>query len=139
MLDSRQIPNPSPRPSVILRPGMPVLPPGVERYRVRGGSVTLKIFAGDEVTVTDLEGLQPCALMAADNEGRCDARILGAAANIRGTALAPLLVRMRAALGGRAVEGADALRVFGGNSRAGEQVTFAVSRDGILIVHAPGS
>ena len=74
MLDSRQAPSSPPRPSVILRPGMPSLPPGVERYRVRGGgSVAINIFAGDEVVVTDLEGLQSCDLLAMDGGGRCDA------------------------------------------------------------------
>ena len=48
-----------PRPSMILRPGMPVLPPGVERYRVKGrGATVVKVAAGDRVTIRDVEGGQ---------------------------------------------------------------------------------
>ena len=120
---------------------MPSLPPGVERYRVRGGgSVAINIFAGDEVVVTDLEGLQSCDLLAMDGGGRCDAGILGAKANICGDAVHNLLTRARAALKGRAPEltFGEAIRVFGDGSRAGEQARFAIARDGILIVGAPG-
>src|SRR5436190_14832447 len=132
----------SPRPSTILRPGFAVLPPGVERYRVRGGgSVNVNVFAGDQVVVSDLEGLQPCELLAVDAGGRCDTSILGTEANIRGDALAALLTRARIALKDRAsgIAGAQAVRVFGQSSRAGEQATFTVTRDGALIVYAPGA
>src|SRR5262245_55620056 len=111
MLDSRQTSDAgSPRPSVILRPGIAALPPGVERYRVRGsGSVTVRIFAGDEITLTDLEGLQPAVLAAVDASGRPDAGILGIAAN----------------------SGTETVTVFGEGSRAGEQARFTATRDGI--------
>src|SRR5215510_4742266 len=49
-----------PRASVILRPGIPMLPAGTERYRVRGGgSVLVPVRAGDRFTVIDVEGGQP--------------------------------------------------------------------------------
>jgi aminomethyltransferase len=117
MLDSRQVASSgtSPRPSRIFRPGMPSLPAGVERYRVRGGgSVTAKIFAGDEVAVTDLEGLQPCELVARSSDGRADSTILG-------------INEVR-----------NVVCVFGSGSKAGQRAAFTVTRDGILTVHAPG-
>src|SRR4051794_32837960 len=105
-----------PRPSAILRPGIPVWPPGVERYRVRsGGSVTVNIFAGDEVILTDLEGLQPCTLIALDESGRYDTGILGAKSNMPENALGDLLTLARKVLKGRAAEltNGQAVGVFG--------------------------
>jgi aminomethyltransferase len=74
-----------PRPSMILRPGMPALPPGVERYRVAGrGILAVKILAGDTVTVRDVEGGQVCELVAAGSDGRVDTSgILGVPAKCR--------------------------------------------------------
>src|SRR5690242_10577499 len=93
-----------PRASQILRPGTPALPPGVERYRVRGGrSTAVLIFAGDEITLTNIEGLQRCIIVAADERGRCDAGILGARANSRGHELEEAASRLRAALKDRRV------------------------------------
>ena len=45
----------------LLEPGLLFLEPGIERYRVKGGgSTTVLLNAGDEVTIIDLEGQQPC-------------------------------------------------------------------------------
>src|SRR5688572_1282837 len=105
----------SPRASAILRPGLPTLPLGTERYVVKGGgSVTVKIRAGDRVAVTDLEGLQPCELRAVGIDGRADASILGGAG------------------------GQKSIRVFGAGA-PGEKAQFTVTRDGVLKVNAPGS
>ncbi len=50
---------------------------GTERHVVKGGgSVTLMVKAGDRVTVTDLEGLQPCILSSDDG-------LLGAGREVR--------------------------------------------------------
>ncbi|MGH6874106.1 MAG: hypothetical protein ACREDW_03755, partial [Aestuariivirgaceae bacterium] len=66
------------RPSTILRPGLPLLPPGTERYRVPGqGSVVVPVEAGDEIQVRDMEGKQPCEIAFADTNGRFDAGALG--------------------------------------------------------------
>lgn len=104
----------SPRASAILRPGIRTLAPGTERYLVKGGgSVTVKASAGDQITVTDLEGLQPCELRAVGADGRADAGIFGA-------------------------RGGDGLiRVFG-SGQAGEKATFTIARDAVLKISAPG-
>jgi aminomethyltransferase len=52
-----------PRPSVILRPGIPTLAPGEERYTVPGGgAIAVPIHAGDRVRVVDVEGMQLCEM-----------------------------------------------------------------------------
>ena len=56
-----------PRPSSVLRPGA-ALSPGEERYTVQGGGViAVPVFAGDRLRIVDLEGMQPCELVAADS------------------------------------------------------------------------
>src|SRR5262245_22253654 len=84
--------GPAPRPSIILRPGLRALPPGVERYKVAGGgSLVVPIEARDEITFTDLEGLQPCEVIAAGNDGRIDLGIIGARADADAVGLKAIL------------------------------------------------
>ena len=65
--------------SVILRPGMRTLPPGVERYRIEGGqTLTVELEPGDRITVTDVEGGQVCELIAFGEDGRADPGVIGA-------------------------------------------------------------
>ena len=71
-----------PKPSQILKPAVRTLPFGVERYVVSaGGSVSLPIYAGDKVKVINTEGGQRAELMAAGDDGKTDAGILGEKAN----------------------------------------------------------
>ena len=83
-----------PRPSMILRPGMPVLPPGVERYRVKGrGATVVKVAAGDRVTIRDVEGGQRCEASFVDAAGRFNAAGLGVAFSATAEGLLEILGR----------------------------------------------
>lgn len=137
----------TPRPSIILRPGLRALAPNIERYPVPGGgSVGVPVAAGDRITVRDVEGLQPCELVFAGEDGRIDVSGIGTKAAGPAAGLAAILgsdeegtARIRATLRRRGIDlsGAQAVRVFGGRSQAGEKASFTVARDGILIVAAP--
>jgi glycine cleavage system T protein (aminomethyltransferase) len=144
-----EIPRPSPfisapRASVILRPGTRSLPPGTERYRIAGGgSLVIQVRAGDEVTVTDIEGLQACELVTAGSDGRLDAGLLGVRANSKADGLKAMLATggaTAAALARRGIDlgKAEALRIFGTGSKPGAKASFTIARDGMLIVAAPG-
>ncbi|HYM98367.1 MAG TPA: DUF1989 domain-containing protein, partial [Aestuariivirgaceae bacterium] len=150
MLD---LPRPFPgslhaRASVVLRPGIPVLPPGTERYRVPGGgSVVVPVEAGDELTLRDVEGKQPCEIAHADKNGRFDTHALGSTASTFGEGLKFVLgldsdsaERSKLALKRRGIDLAKArtIRVFGANSKSGESAKFQVARDGVVVVAAPG-
>ncbi len=51
-------------------PGLAGFTPGTERYRVAGGaSLVVALQPGDRLTVTDIEGRQPCELVAFDAQG----------------------------------------------------------------------
>jgi aminomethyltransferase len=137
------------RPSTILRPGIPMLPPGTERYRVPGqGSVVVPVEAGDEIQLRDMEGKQACETAFAGTDGRFDGRALGNKAPVRCDGLLAILKddsesaeRSKATLARRNIDLSKAVgvRIFGQASRPGETAVLQVSRDGIIIVAAPGN
>src|SRR4029079_17405067 len=137
-----------PRPSVVMRPGIGALAPGEERYTVAGGgAIAVPIPAGDRVRVVDLEGMQRCEILAADSSGAIDPVILGSRGDSDASGLKQILSTdgesARAVRSGLERRGIDlskarAVTLFGGDSRAGDSGEFTVSRDGLLIVAAPG-
>ena len=63
----------------VRKPGMMVLPQGVERHPVPGGgSRAVQIFAGDQITLQDVEGWQPIEMVFFGPDKRSDAAMLGA-------------------------------------------------------------
>ena len=63
----------------VIKPGLPILPHGVERHPVPGGgSRALPISKGDEISVVDKEGLQPGKLVFFAPDRSSDAAYLGA-------------------------------------------------------------
>ena len=109
----------------VLMPGLLMLGPGVERYRVTGGGATvLALDAGDELEVVDPEGRQRCELVAFDAGGRSDPSLLGgdgAAGSGNGRHAASSSAP--AALGILSAELQDARRVRAGLERAGIDLT----------------
>jgi aminomethyltransferase len=138
-----------PRPSAILRPGVRSLAPGEERYTVPGGgAIAVPIHAGDRLRLVDVEGMQACELVAADATGAIDPAILGARGSSDASGLKQILSGMsesarslRAGLERRGIDfaRARAVTLFGGESGPGESAEFTVTRDGLLIVAAPGT
>ena len=132
----------------VLVPGLPVLPPNVERHPVPGGGTrTLTLDAGDELTVVDREGRQPCELVVFDAGGRPDPAIIGAKADgaplgIRAILDRPIpsAKRVRNALAARGLDfgRAAAVRLFGDESRAGETASFIATAPATLVACAPG-
>lgn len=152
MLDlyPKVIPGP-PRPSRILTPASVLPHPGRERYEVAGnGAILLRIATGDRITLGNPEGGQRVELVAADGAGRIDAGILGVAANSDAGGLKALLSagpRLGSGMGGlrlglerRGIDlsKAGAVAIFGSATPAGSEETFTATRDGILVVAAPG-
>ncbi len=132
----------------VLAPGLPILPKGVERHPVPGGgSRAVPVFQGDEIIVLDREGLQPGQLTLFTPDGRSDAAMLGAKGIGRPEETIRTLAngsrsgrRVLDALdrAGFRMERGDAVSVFGRDSRAGDQESYSVECDGLLICAAPG-
>ena len=132
----------------VLVPGLPVLPPNVERHPIPGGGTrTLTLDAGDELTVVDREGRQPCELVVFDAGGRADPALIGAKG--AGAPLGiraildrptPSAKRVRDALAARGLDlgQAAAVRLFGGESRAGATASFVATAPATLVAGAPG-
>jgi aminomethyltransferase len=137
-----------PRPSVVIEPGLRALALGEERYTVPGGGViAVPIHPGDRVRLVDVEGMQACELVAADSAGGVDPAILGARGDGDAGGLKQILSEnsesartVRSGLERRGIDlaKARAVTLFGKDSRPGATGEFTVSRDGLLIVAAPG-
>jgi aminomethyltransferase len=136
-----------PRPSTILRPGIPALAAGVERYRVKGrGTTVVKVMAGDRVSFKDIEGGQLCEVGFVDAGGRFNAAGLGVGFSRAAYGLQEILARDEdsarrtlAALKRRNADpaGAQALVLFGESSSPGSVAELTIALDGLLIVAAP--
>ncbi|MBX5090018.1 DUF1989 domain-containing protein [Rhizobium lentis] len=134
-------------PSLVHYPGIPALPEGTERYRAKGGgSVVVRVEAGDRVSVIDSEGGQICELSFLDEKGCFQAAGLGTAFSNFAEGLKTILqaedesaARTRAALQRRGADlaAAGALRIFGTGSTPGSRAEFTIAMKGLLIVAAP--
>ena len=133
----------------LLMPGLARWAPGTERYQVAGGgTVAVPVYAGDRVTVIDLEGRQPAEIVVLTADGRGEPGLLGAADGGPAEGLRALLDRddesaqlLRKSLKARGLEAdfAKAIHCFGTETPAFEQAVFDVDGDGVLIVAAPGA
>ena len=148
MLDSpypQVLPGP-PRPSRILTPTGFARQSGRERHVVQGGGALLvNVHPGDRVQIINDEGAQGCELVAAGMDGQIDAGILGATANSTAEGLKAMLAlgglgRLRQGLQRRKVDlaQAGAIRLFDLTTPAKAQETLTISRDGHLLIAAPG-
>ena len=131
----------------ILNPGLPVLPHGVERYVIAGGgSRAVQIEKGDEISVVDREGLQPVEIVFFAPNGKSDAGMIGAKGGHIATGMQAALaghpsgqkVLHALKMAGFDIGRADGIRLFDQGSKSGEKAGFFASRDGLLIVCAPG-
>ena len=103
--------------SGVITPGLPVLPAGVERHPIPGGgSRAVPIFAGDEITLQDVEGLQPAEMVFFSPDRRSDAAMIGAK-------------------GGRAPDGLKASLL---QHASGRQVVRALDKAGFDLAQADG-
>ena len=59
-------------------PGLRTLPPGVERYLVKGGGLSLiTLDPDDKIEITDTEGKQKCEIIVFNKDGKPDCSLLG--------------------------------------------------------------
>ena len=132
----------------ILEPGLRRLPPGMERYRVKGsGATVLNLNTGDHLKVIDPEGRQHCELTAFDEHGNNDLSILGEASTKKAVGISSILAdkgegaqTLKASLNARKIHfgNARAIHLFQGDSRPGEQQQFTAQRNATCVVAAPG-
>ena len=58
-------------------PGLRVLPPGVERYYVKGGGLSvIEVLPEDKIEIINDEGKQTCEIVVFNSKGQSDLSIL---------------------------------------------------------------
>ncbi|WP_308918257.1 DUF1989 domain-containing protein [Jannaschia sp. LMIT008] len=146
MLDEYPTVSGPPRPSRIHEAAALSLPPGTERYEVQGcGAVLLRLEAGDVLTVSNVEGRQPCEIVVADPDGRAidllDRSADGPADGLRRLLAGPdrSLRGLRMGLQARGMDPAAlrAIRLFEGTTPAGTEQAFTAQSDGVAVIAAP--
>ena len=61
----------------IKNPGLRTLPPGVERYYVKGGGLSvIEVLPEDKIEIINDEGKQTCEIIVFNSKGKCDLSIL---------------------------------------------------------------
>jgi len=61
----------------IKNPGLRTLPPGVERYYVRGGGLSvIEVLPEDKIEIVNDEGKQTCEIIVFNSKGKSDLSIL---------------------------------------------------------------
>ncbi|MCE8535814.1 trimethylamine-oxide aldolase Tdm [Ruegeria pomeroyi] len=150
MLDTKypEIISGPPKPSAILQPRVFSLPPGTERYVVPGaGAILLRLETGDRIEIENTEGGQPCEIVCADLLGGFDTGLIGARAQGAPGGLMALLtsddpslrgLRMGIEARGLNLSQAGAVHLFEHGTPAGTTESFTASREGIVIIAAPG-
>ncbi|SVC75486.1 uncharacterized protein METZ01_LOCUS328340, partial [marine metagenome] len=133
----------------VLVPGLANLPPGIERYRIRGGAVTaLLLSAGDTLEINDPEGCQPVEVTAFDREGRSDPGLLGVNTAAPAAGIIEILHgggedarRVADALAEQSVDisTARAIHGFGPDSPADETLCLTAQADLVCVIGAPGA
>jgi len=132
----------------LIEPGLVLLPPGHERYPLRGGGIAvLRLEAGDQLEVVDPEGRQLCEIVVFGPDGRSDPTVLGAAASRPAEGTLAMLsngsedsrtvttaVKRRSLV----LDDAQAILLFEGESRPGESACFTAERAAICLIAAPG-
>ena len=129
--------------------GLPRMEPGRERYSVPGGGcIMLALAEDDEITITDLEGLQRCELAAFGLDGGEDLAALDLQADRTLSGLATAAATAHEGAQWMAVslsryginpEDAPALQLFGGQTCAGDSETFSARRQVLCLVAAPAA
>ncbi len=137
-----------PLPSIISEPSIFSLPAGTERYVIEGcGAILIPIEPADTITIINDEGGQLCELIAADLKGNIDARIVNQNPNSNADGLKSLLFSNETSLHGlklgmeaRKIDlnNAGGIAFFGETSPAKDEVSLTASREGSIIIAAPG-
>ncbi|HIN42811.1 MAG TPA: DUF1989 domain-containing protein, partial [Gammaproteobacteria bacterium] len=137
--------NTAPR---LLEPGLWRSDPLLERYQVKGGgSVVVRLRAGDTITIQDPQGRQVGEVIAFDKHGRPASGALGDHPVQKSTGLVSILSdrdidtrSLTQRLSALNINLGDALAIplFSPDSAPGEEIEFAANDDLTCLVCAPG-
>ena len=123
------------------------LPEGNERYIAKGGGIIgLDIFAGDEIYINNIEGMQECELACFDNKGSDNLNIICLKNNSNANYIKNILSNnsehkfLLSKLNKKNINFHNAVsyNFFKNNSYAGEVKELNVIENGFIILAVPG-
>ena len=133
----------------LLEPGLWRSDPSLERYQVQGGgSIVVRLQAGDTITIHDPQGRQVGEVIVFDRNGRPAPGALGNYPVQKPTGLGSILANRDMNTGSLAqrlsalditLDNALAIPLFSSDSAPGEEVEFTASDDLTCLVCAPGA
>ena len=133
----------------IKNPGLRSLPPGVERYLIIGGGLSvITLDPGDKVEITDTEGKQKCEIIVFNKDGKPDCSLLGLKEKIDPKSIKKILSDKNES----AFQAASALKkrnldigkvkasiLFSEDSEAGQKINLVSKDKCTCIFSAPGN
>lgn len=130
------------------QPGMGGLGLGVERYTINGGaSVVVTVEAGDVMTLRDVEGAQPCEIVAFDKNAKVSDAVIGTLKNSEAPSLAAKLsgrkpddkrFQKRMAAHGLMPGRFRSMTVFGNDSQPDDEIELKAEADGFVVLTSVG-
>ena len=129
----------------IRNPGLRTLPPGVERYYVKGGGLSvIEISPEDKLEIVNNEGKQPCEVIVFNSKGKSDLSILNLKENSDANfskktisfdeKISKLFKRKNLDL-----DKAKSSIIFDEDCLMGEKITLESKDNCIVMIAAPGS
>ena len=80
----------------IKNPGLRILPPGVERYFVKGGGLSIiEVLPEDKIEIINEEGKQVCEIVVFNSKGKSDLSILNLKENANADFSKKLFLKMK--------------------------------------------
>ena len=133
----------------IRNPGLRTLPPGVERYLIKGGGLSvISLDPDDKIEITDTEGKQKCEIIVFNKDGKPDCSLLGLKEKNDPKNIKKILsdknesaFQAASALKKRNLDvgKAKASILFSDNSEAGEKVNLVSKDKCTCVFSAPGN
>jgi Uncharacterized conserved protein len=130
-------------------PGLRSLPPGVERYLIKGGGLSIiTLDPDDKIEITDTEGKQKCEIIVFNKDGKPDCGLLGLKEKNDSKNIKKILSDKNES----AVQAANTLKkrnlnvgqakasiLFSEDSKAGEKVNLVSKDKCTCVFSAPGN
>ena len=130
-------------------PGLRALPPGVERYLVKGGGLSvISLDPDDKIEITDTEGKQKCEVIVFNKDGKPDCSLLGLKEKSDSKNIKKILseknesaFQATSALKKRNLDigKAKASTLFNEDSKAGEKINLVSKDKCTCVFSAPGN
>ena len=123
------------------------LPDDTERYIAKAnGLIGLEIFVDDEISITNIEGMQKCEVTTFDKKGNSKLNIIGLQSNGEADYIKKILSKsndqkfLLNKLKKKNIDfhNAVSFNFFNNKSLAGESKKFIVSENGFIILSVPG-